>query len=191
MLRSNQRISNTSHAGKLHSIHFSSEFRFDTNSFRSQFAILLAIVFFVELAVGIVACLYKADLEDVLRESLDKSIKRSSGDDLAAWDNAQRQLTCCGVNGPADWIDLSPTRAMRTSCCRPSQIDEATQDCARSPALFKDRYYTDGCLGKMKQRVGSNTSVLIAVGLSVAFIQLLGIILACWLASSIRRETVN
>lgn len=143
------------------------------------------------MAVGIVACLYKADLEDVLRESLEKSIARSSVDDLAAWDNVQRKLKCCGINGPADWADLSRDRLMRPSCCQPSQIDESTNDCTRSPALFKDRYFVDGCLPKLKQRVGSNTSVLIAVGLSVAFIQLLGIVLACWLASSIRREKVN
>lgn len=152
---------------------------------------MLAVIFIIELAVGIVACLYKADLEDMLRESLEKSIGRSSDDDLVAWDNAQRKLMCCGINGPADWQDLSRDRVMRSSCCRPSQIDEATNDCARSPALFKDRYFTEGCLPKLKQRIGSNTSVLIAVGLSVAFIQLLGIVLACWLASSIRRETVN
>lgn len=156
-----------------------------------QFAVLLAIIFIVELAVGIVACLYKADLEDGLRNSLEKSIGRSSADDLAAWDNAQRKLMCCGINGPVDWVDLSRERTMRASCCRPSQIDESTHDCSASAALFKDRYFTDGCLPKLKQRIGSNTSVLIAVGLSVAFIQLLGIILACWLASSIRRETVD
>lgn len=127
----------------------------------------------------------------MLRESLEKSIASSTDEDLTAWDNAQQKLMCCGINGPADWIDLSRERVMRSSCCRPSQIDEATKDCARSPSLFKDKYFTEGCLPKLKQRIGSNTKVLIAVGLSVAFIQLLGIVLACWLASSIRRETVN
>lgn len=41
---------------------------------------------------------------------------------------------------------------------------------------------------KLKQRFGNNATVLITVGISVAFIQIIGIILACWLASSIRRE---
>lgn len=51
--------------------------------------------------------------------------------------------------------------------------------------------FKEGCLSKLKMRVGSRASILITVGLSVAFIQLLGIILACWLASSIRREAAH
>lgn len=41
---------------------------------------------------------------------------------------------------------------------------------------------------KLQDRIGSNATILIAVGISVAFIQLLGIALAVWLAESIRRE---
>lgn len=93
------------------------------------------------MAVGIAACLFKADLQDLLNKSLEKSLARSSADDLVAWDNAQKKLMCCGVDGPSDWVDLSKDRTVRPSCCRPSQTDESTGDCSRSAALFKDRYY--------------------------------------------------
>lgn len=149
---------------------------------------LLAIIFIIELAVGIAACLFKADLQDMLRESLEKTIQRSDADDLAAWDNAQRKLMCCGVTGPADWADLSRDHVMRPSCCVKSQINESTHDCANSPALYKDRYHQDGCLPKLKEHIGGSATILITVGLCVAFLQLLGIVLACWLASSIRRD---
>lgn len=101
----------------------------------------MGVVFIVELAVGIAACLFKADLDDLLQKSLKKTIERSSPDDLVAWDNAQRKLMCCGVTGPADWADFSRERSIRPSCCRPNQIDETTNDCSRSQAFYNDKYY--------------------------------------------------
>lgn len=41
---------------------------------------------------------------------------------------------------------------------------------------------------KLTDRINGNAVVLIGVGIGVAFIQVLGIGLACWLASSIRKE---
>lgn len=98
-------------------------------------------MFIVELAVGIAACLFKADLDELLQKSLKKTIERSNPDDLVAWDNAQRKLMCCGMNGPADWADFSRERSIRPSCCRPNQIDENTNDCSRSQAFYNDKYY--------------------------------------------------
>lgn len=168
--------------------------------------------------MGIAACLFKADLDDLLRKSLEKSIARSNADDIYAWDNTQKKLLCCGVIGPADWADLSRDHIVRPSCCVPAYVDPNTNDCATNDAVYRDKYhqvnfcsvltaadssYTHdliscsflftqvGCLGKLKERIGSNASVLITVGITVAFIQLIGIVLACWLASSIKRETVD
>lgn len=44
---------------------------------------------------------------------------------------------------------------------------------------------------KLEERVGSNAVILIGVGIGLAFIQILGIALACWLASAIRNEKAN
>lgn len=40
---------------------------------------------------------------------------------------------------------------------------------------------------KLEERIGSNAVILIGVGIGVAFVQILGIVLACWLASMIRK----
>ena len=49
----------------------------------------------------------------------------------------------------------------------------------------------DGCVTKIHDRVSSNASILIGVGIGIAFIQLMGIALACWLASAIKKENTN
>lgn len=106
-----------------------------------QFAVCLAIIFIVELAVGIAAIAFKSDLENALRTSLQKTIRNSNTEDLRAWDNAQKKLQCCGLDGPADWVDLSRDRYLRPSCCRPEYIDAQTKDCRNALPLHKDKYY--------------------------------------------------
>lgn len=98
-------------------------------------------VFIVELAIGIGACLYKAELDKSLKDSLKNSIERSSGDDVIAWDNAQRKLMCCGVTELADWVDYSKSRTIPASCCKLNLIDTTTNDCKDNPANNADKYY--------------------------------------------------
>lgn len=105
---------------------------------------MLGIIFIVELAVGIAACLYKADLQMVLKDSLEKSITRSSPDDIMAWDNVQRKLMCCGVTGPSDWTRYSRNKTMRASCCIPKFLDQESQDCEPNPSLFAHKYNNVG-----------------------------------------------
>lgn len=100
----------------------------------------MLIIFVVELAVGIAACVFKSDLQMMLQSSLQKSIERSSMDDIMAWDNVQRKLMCCGINGASDWSDFSRNRTIRASCCRPEFID-GSKDCNNNLSLFQHRYY--------------------------------------------------
>ncbi|XP_055917700.1 23 kDa integral membrane protein [Eupeodes corollae] len=156
-----------------------------------MYAFMLGIVFIVELAVGIAAIVYKSDLEMILKNSLMDSIKRSNDDDLKAWDNIQRKLMCCGVDNPSDWRGISRDKTLRASCCRPEYIDEAVGNCIDALPLGKDKYFQDGCVGKLKDRVDKNAVILIGVGLGIAFIQILGIVLALYLASKIRDERMK
>ncbi|EDV56466.1 CD63 antigen [Drosophila erecta] len=152
------------------------------------FAVLLAVIFIVELAVGIAASVFKKDLEGMVKNSLQESIKRSNSEDTMAWDNIQQKLMCCGVDSPADWRTLSANKTLPGSCCQPQFIDTTVGHCLDSPALGKDKYFQDGCVGKLKNRIEKNAIILIGVGIGIAFIQILGIILACYLANSIRQE---
>lgn len=102
---------------------------------------MLVIIFIIELAVGIAAAVFKSDLEMMLKDSLEKSITRSSTDDIAAWDNVQRKLMCCGVNGPSDWVDYSKNKTLRASCCKPELIDFNTKDCRLAVPLFQHKYF--------------------------------------------------
>lgn len=97
-------------------------------------------VFIVELAVGIAACLFKADLDELLQKSLQKSIERSSQDDLTAWDNVQRKLGCCGITDSEDWVTFKKGGTIRPSCCRQNDIN-FVNDCTKTPGLYSDKFH--------------------------------------------------
>lgn len=155
------------------------------------FAVLLGIIFIVEIAVGIAAITFKNDLRDILNTQLQKSMTRQNKDDMMAWDTIQSKLMCCGIDGPRNWYDRNNGTAMGipTSCCKPQYIDQTTMNCHNAAPLYMDRLYQDGCVSKVHDRVASNASVLIGVGIGIAFIQIMGIALACWLASVIKKES--
>lgn len=66
---------------------------------------MLAIIFIIELAVGIAAITFKNDLSDILNTQLRKSMMRQNKDDMMAWDTVQMKLMCCGIDGPKNWYD--------------------------------------------------------------------------------------
>lgn len=155
-----------------------------------QFAVLLGVIFIIELAVGIAAIAFRTDLKDFLNMKLQKSMNRRNDDDIMAWNTVQQRMMCCGIDGPRNWYD-SNNQTIPASCCRPLYIDSGSKDCAKSEALFIHRYYQDGCISKIHDRVANSSSILIGVGIGIAFVQLLGIALACWLSSAIQRENNN
>lgn len=106
-----------------------------------KFAVLLSIVFVIEMGCGIAACFFKSDLRAMLREPLEKSIVRSDMNDIKAWDNVQQKLMCCGVNGPADWAEYSKNKTLRASCCQPNTIDMITKDCRKNGSPYQQKYY--------------------------------------------------
>lgn len=44
---------------------------------------------------------------------------------------------------------------------------------------------------KMKMRIDDNATVIVGVGIGIAFIEVIGIILACWLASAIKKRNAT
>ncbi|KAL9914624.1 leukocyte surface antigen CD53-like isoform 2-T2 [Glossina fuscipes fuscipes] len=152
------------------------------------FALLLGIVFIMELAAGIAACFYRADMNNRLRSALEDSMRQSDKTDLDAWNHIQSEMMCCGIDNPSDWRRLSLNKTLPASCCRPPYIDEKVGHCFDSLALGKDKYFQDGCLNKLEMHISGNVMTLMIVGVCIAFLQILGIILAVYLASTVRYE---
>lgn len=152
------------------------------------FAVCLLVIFIIELAVGIAAAVYHNEAHKELNMYMKDSLKRynSSQSDKIAWDNLQSKMECCGVDKVDDWEKSRPA-----SCCHPSRegaVAPTVQHC-QAAKENEDILYSTGCFSMIEMKVQSASKVLIGVGIGIAFIEVIGIVLACWMASAIKNRS--
>lgn len=146
------------------------------------FAVILGLIFVLEIAVGIGAAVMKNKvrrvLEDKMKESMQNYKKPNHDGVTKTWDNLQKKFDCCGVGNYTDWDNHNAT-AYPNSC-----------DCTGSGCVsVGDRkLYNKGCIDGISDWVEKNIVVVVGVGIGFAFLQLIGIFFACCLARTIKKE---
>lgn len=154
------------------------------------FTALLILIFILELSAGIAGYVCRDAAEEVLTAKLTESMVNYGKNDTvitALWDLIQRNFECCGANAPDDWEKVAKmsngTSVVPQSCCGPaSGFDPFTCSSDSKPPRF-----TDGCTRKFGEFVRDKAVVIGGAGVTIALIQLLGILMACRLASAMRR----
>lgn len=147
------------------------------------FAVFLLIIFIVELAIGIAVAVNKDQLnQESFREHFNRNL--NSETDRAKLDSIQTLLQCCGVDGYSDWGGNHPK-----SCCTNVQQGTGGQD-ARCTSLDSSMtyVYSTGCFEATKMNFEKGKKILMGIGIGLAFVEIVGIVLACWLAAVIKRE---
>lgn len=148
------------------------------------FCACLILIFVLELSGGIAGYLLRDRVDDVLQAKLDQSMadfgKPEDNATTEMWNTLQMDLQCCGGKDGADsWI--TAIHKIPDSCCKDLEVG---QNCTKeSPNIYKD-----SCYGILERLFKANGTVLGGVGIGIALIELLGIIFACNLASSIRKD---
>ncbi|NXK42701.1 CD63 protein, partial [Piprites chloris] len=150
----------------------------------TTFAVLLSIIFLVEIAAAIAGYVFKDKVRSVLNEGLQEAMNEY-GEDPAVTeelDDLQRNFNCCGAINYTDWANIKQFQANDTvprSCCR---VNTTTCNVHPSPATV----YEKGCLQSIEGWMKKNILVVAAVALGIAFFEILGIIFACCLMRGIR-----
>ncbi|KAL1489342.1 hypothetical protein ABEB36_014256 [Hypothenemus hampei] len=153
------------------------------------FAVCLLVIFIIELAVGIAAAVYQNDVHKSLKELMKDSLDRydTSTPDRSSWDNLQAKLKCCGVDRVTDWEQGKRP----PSCChrpRDGAAEPSPQEC-RNAKPNEDILYSTGCFDMIEMKARDASKVLIGVGIGIAFVEVIGVLLACWLASAIKERS--
>jgi CD63 antigen len=156
------------------------------------FAVLLLIIFILEIAAGITAYALRHKVRGFVEQKLHESIDGyGKSDDPAitkSWDQAQTDFQCCGVNNYTDWSASGaklPDGALPDSCCK-----ENTEGCGAGMLtnFDSDKMNSRGCVSGFEEWVQDNIIIVGGVGIGLAFVQLFGIMIACCLAKSIKKE---
>ncbi|KAM6038586.1 CD63 antigen isoform 1-T2 [Theristicus caerulescens] len=150
----------------------------------TTFAVLLSIIFLVEIAAAITGYVFKDKVRSVLEDGLWDAMHKYEEDKplREAVDELQREFNCCGANNYTDWATIEPFKLNDTvprSCCR---VNTTSCNVHPSPATV----YEKGCLQSIEAWMKKNILIVAAVALGIAFFEILGIIFACCLMKGIR-----
>ncbi|XP_073230460.1 CD151 antigen-like [Porites lutea] len=154
----------------------------------TTFAILLVIIFILEIAAGALAYAFKDKLEGYVKEGLEKGVDKYATDKVIqkAMDKAQKEFACCGVDNYTDYFKAGNGTVFPESCCKKGVTGCPTtvSDAKKNPSKLNSK----GCLSELEKYLKDHIVVVGGVGIGIAFIQLIGIIFACCLMRSIKKE---
>lgn len=146
------------------------------------FSILLLLVFILELSGGIAGYVLRDSARDFLSRELNERMHSyGSKESQEFWYMMQRSMECCGTNNYTDWKDVFHNDSLPLSCCEQSHFALGVDYCNTTSVV-----HTKGCLQEFGRFVMNHAAVLGGAGVGIAFIQLLGVVLACLLARHIR-----
>lgn len=159
------------------------------------FAVTLSVVFILEIAAAITAYTLRGQVTEMLDEKLRDTMPYYYHDTEVqdAFDFIQSRLNCCGVDSYLDWHDVVPPTGVPgisvanitvpNSCCAEvhSQIyeNEEIEECVK--------LYANGCLPRVFYLIYQSAGLLGAGAITIALIQLIGIVFSFSLGNSIRR----
>ncbi|CAH2074530.1 unnamed protein product, partial [Iphiclides podalirius] len=159
------------------------------------FAVVLSVVLVLEIAAAITAYAMRARVSQMLDDNLRATLPYyyQNAEVEAAYDFVQSRLNCCGVDSYLDWGEVQTPAGVPglsvanitvpNSCCAQSRYtvveDLEVAECTK--------LYANGCLPRVIYLVYQSAGLLGAGAMTIAFIQIIGIIFSFSLANSIRK----
>lgn len=140
---------------------------------------LVVIMFVAEFLLGSLAFVYRDNIKHTFTECLQDGLThhynmtQSPNNLVDVWDEIQSTFKCCGVVNYMDWhmIDAWPDkRWVPDTCCLPADYGV---DCGQRVG---DSIYKTGCYEVIYKWFRERLLVVGLVGLTVAFVQLFGLI---------------
>lgn len=149
------------------------------------FAVLLAIVFLLELSAGLAGYILQDGLKEYLVSRVNVSIEKYETDSEIAGtiDFMQERLQCCGLESYHDWEGKLENGTQGT-ISDDGNITVPTSCCLQSCEYISG----NGCINRLLYVVGQSAVMLASAAISIALLQLLGVMFACSLGRSIRHQ---
>ncbi|XP_019723021.1 CD82 antigen-like [Hippocampus comes] len=157
----------------------------------------LLLILIAEIVAGALIYFQKGVLNEEMSKIVSKVLDNYPGNNSTteqAWDFIQRNMECCGWNGQSDWngnmVIINSSQLLFPCSCRNSSL--ATGNVSESgfcEAQTPDwPVYDTGCAVSVESWLLTNIGVVLGICIAIAFIELLGMILAICLCKNIHRE---
>ncbi|XP_041366266.1 tetraspanin-7-like [Gigantopelta aegis] len=167
---------------------------------------LLVLIFIGEISAGIIAAIFRAEVMSTVKRDLLFELKKEYRPGRTKytqpWDYTQVWLECCGVNNYTDYRHVFPangTRHVPDSCCVltnrdpddpiPKDPTKCQADAMNSELIGVD-IQPFGCIDAITNKIKEYNGILLGIGIGIAFIQVLGIVLACCLCRKVDKYAV-
>lgn len=146
------------------------------------FSVILFIALVIELIAGGLIIGFKKQIEEAAHESFETLMDKARTEEKAKnlVDEAQASLHCCGARGPEDYRRYN--MSIPESCCE--------KEDTRSENPCKD-VYQEGCVKIVKNIIIEYYGPVGGVAIAMGIIQLIGLVFACLLARSVKKEYEN
>uniref|UniRef100_A0A7N5JDW3 Tetraspanin n=1 Tax=Ailuropoda melanoleuca TaxID=9646 RepID=A0A7N5JDW3_AILME len=148
----------------------------------TTFAVLLTLIFLVEIAAAIAGYIFKNQIRSVINTEVQAEMQNYKNNThvAKALDDLQMKYSCCGAHNYSDWFSVPAFKPNHVplSCCKNGT------DCVNNPTI--NNTYTEGCVTKIEVWLQKHILIVAAVALGIAFFELLGIVFACCLMKGIR-----
>nr|QXL43071.1 CD63 antigen [Nephotettix cincticeps] len=148
------------------------------------FSVFMSAICIAEVAIGATGYMLKAEASEVLTNGLNATMSeyKKSAETTEFWDNLQGGLSCCGTKNYTDWMNILGELPM--TCCTSKKGAVGVTTCGiTSPELHRTP-----CIVALGNIVKENSSTIGFTGLGIGFIQLLGVLISCYLSYSIRND---
>ncbi|XP_044050505.1 CD151 antigen isoform X2 [Siniperca chuatsi] len=158
------------------------------------YLILLLCIFLLEIIAGALAYITYQELDEELRQNLKATMQQKyqqPGEESVtqAVDKLQQEFKCCGSHNFSDWrgcvwIQAAENeRLVPDSCCKtPSDL------CGRRDHPSNIYKVEGGCIMKLEEFILSQLYILGAVGVGIAFLQLVGMMFTCCLYRNLKED---
>ncbi|XP_078586603.1 tetraspanin-8-like [Branchiostoma floridae x Branchiostoma japonicum] len=151
------------------------------------FAILLGLLFVIELAAGILAIVYKDKVGEYARQSFTdalagETIESKNDDFQSAVRGIQSKFTCCGLTATNNWA----LPCLESTCV----CNIITQTGCKAVISVPPCAVHQPCLTEFESFLANNIVIVAGVALAIAIVQIIGICCACVLMRNIYGETI-
>jgi CD63 antigen len=150
-----------------------------------SFSVIILAILLIELIGSGLILAFKSKLRKLTEDGFSAAILKYNNTDPSidsVIDDIQQNLDCCGANNYSDW-DLNPRYKGENypySCCNETHNQD---NLCKFPNV-----YTIGCVDKIDNEIRGSVGLLGGIGIAVAVIQLIGIVFACSLSRTVKKE---